>query len=85
MLLCETKGRDKKSIDGMAENQLLFLLLLLPVPMSQWLSITMVFLKVTVVCNSVSGNGNACAQVPPSAENAHSLPSRFNTTVSTLV
>ena len=36
-----------------------------------WLSITMVFLKVTFVCNGVSGNGNPCAQVPPSAENAH--------------
>ena len=26
-----------------------------------WLSIAMVFLKVTFVCNGVSGNGNACA------------------------
>ena len=54
VLISATKGRDKKSIDGMAENQLLFSMLLLPVPMSQWLSITMVFLKVTFVCNGLS-------------------------------
>ena len=71
VLLCATKGRDKKSIDGIAENQLLFSILLLPVPMSQWLSTAMIFLKIIFVCNGVSGNGNACAQVPPSAENAH--------------
>ena len=44
-----------------------------------------VFLKVTFVCNGVSGNGNACAQVPPWAENAHAVCHRFNTTASTLV
>ena len=35
VLLCALKGRDKKSIDGMAENQLLFSMLLLPVLMRQ--------------------------------------------------
>ena len=44
----------------------------------------MVFLKVTFVCNGVSGNVNPCAQVPPSAENAHTVSHRFNTTASTL-
>ena len=53
-VVCNEGYRDKKSIDGMAKNQCV-----LALNRHAWF-----FLKVTFVCNGVSGNVNPCAQVP---------------------
>ena len=63
VLLRATKGRDKKSIDGMAENQRVLAL--------NRHGFSEGYFRV----NSVSGNVNPCAQVPAvSRKCAHGFP-----------